>query len=88
MAMSAFESLLEQALRLSDTERAALVAELLRSLDPDDEDGVTGDEWEDAWSAEIDRRIKEANDSSAKLIDGDRVLAKASPARRPSPVKP
>ena len=52
--MTAFESMLEQALRLPDAEREKLAMELLRSLDPDDEDEVTGEEWEAAWSAEID----------------------------------
>jgi hypothetical protein len=76
-AMSALESLLEQALQLPDAERGKLAMQLLRTLEPDDEDEVIGDEWEAAWSAEIDRRVKEVDDGSAELLDGDEVLAEA-----------
>ena len=73
--MSALESLLEQALQLPDAERGKLAMRLLRTLEPDDEGEVTGDEWEAAWSAEIDRRVREVDDGSAELLDGDEVLA-------------
>lgn len=75
--MSALDSLLEQALRLPDAERGKLAMQLLRTLEPDDEDEVSKDEWEAAWSAEIDRRVREVDDGSAELIDGDEVLAEA-----------
>lgn len=75
--MSALESLLEQALQLPDAERGKLAMQLLRTLDPEDEDEVSKDEWEAAWSAEIDRRVREVDDGSAELLDGDEVLADA-----------
>ena len=75
--MSALESLLEQALQLPDAERGKLAMQLLRTLDPEDEDEVSKDEWEAAWSAEIDRRVREVDDGGAELLDGDEVLADA-----------
>lgn len=75
--MSALESLLEQALQLPDAERGKLAMQLLRTLEPDDEDEVTGVEWEAAWSVEIERRVREVDDGSAELLDGDEVLAEA-----------
>jgi hypothetical protein len=65
-----------------DQERARVLAEELQELHrvdggPDDEGEVTGDEWEAAWSAEIDRRVREVDDGSAELLDGDAVLAEA-----------
>jgi hypothetical protein len=75
--MGALESLLEQALRLPDAERGKLAMQLLRTLEPEDEDGVSKEEWEAAWSAEIDRRVREVDDGSAELLDGDEVLAEA-----------
>jgi hypothetical protein len=75
--MSAPESLLEQALQLPDAERGKLAMRLLRTLEPDNEDEVIGDGWKAAWSAEIDRRVKEVADGSAELLDGDEVLAEA-----------
>jgi hypothetical protein len=39
--------------------------------------GLVEHEWEAAWSAEIDRRVREVDDGSAELLDGDEVLAEA-----------
>lgn len=67
--------LVTELLELPDTERGALVALLLRSLEPDDGDEVTGKEWEALWGAEIERRMREVTDGSVELIDGDQVAA-------------
>lgn len=75
--MTALESLLEQALQLPDAERGKLAMQLLRTLEPEDEDEVSKDEWEAAWSQEIDRRVREVDDGSVELLDGDEVLADA-----------
>jgi putative addiction module component (TIGR02574 family) len=48
--------LLEQALRLSETERADLAARLIESIDPDIDDDA-----EPAWSAEIGQRLDDLN---------------------------
>lgn len=39
--------------------------------------GFTQDEWQAAWTAEIDRRVREIDDGTAELLDGDEVLADA-----------
>lgn len=84
--MAALETVLEQALQLTDDERGELIARLLRSLEPDDGEEVIGDEWEAAWSTELDNRVREIRDGSIELIDGDEAISKvraAIDARRP-----
>jgi hypothetical protein len=76
-SMGALESLFQQALQLPDAERRKLAMQLLRTVEPDDAAEVTGEEWETAWSAEIDRRVREVDDGSTELLDGDEVLAEA-----------
>jgi hypothetical protein len=71
----AFEALLDQALKLPEEERGAFATRLLRSLEPDDGDEPGDQEWEAAWSAEIDHRVREIRDGSVVLVDGDDVLA-------------
>ena len=72
--MTAFESVLDQALKLPDDERSKLAASLLRSLEPDG-DELSPDEWDRVWSTELDRRSREVREGTAELIDGDEVLA-------------
>jgi putative addiction module component (TIGR02574 family) len=72
----AFEALLEQALQLSDEERGELAMRLLRSLEPEHGDAPVPEEWEAAWSAELDRRVREVREHSVELIEGDDVLAR------------
>jgi hypothetical protein len=67
--------LLDQALLLPEEERGALATRLLRSLEPDDGDEPDAQEWEAAWSADLDRRIREIRDGSVELVEGDDVLA-------------
>lgn len=71
----AFEALLDQALLLPEEERGALATRLLRSLEPEDGDEPDAQEWEAAWSADLDRRIREIRDGSVELVEGDDVLA-------------
>ena len=71
----AFEALIDQALKLPEEERGALATRLLRSLEPDDGDEPSAQEWEAAWSAELDRRVREIREGSVELVDGDEVLA-------------
>ena len=70
-----FEALLDQALLLPEEERGALATRLLRSLEPDDGDEPDTQEWEAAWSADLDRRVREIHDGSVELVEGDDVLA-------------
>jgi len=78
--MAALETVLEQALQLPDHERGELIARLLRSLEPDDGEEVIGDEWEAAWSTELDKRVREIRDGSIELVDGDEAIAKVRAA--------
>ncbi len=75
---------LEQALRLPQRERATLVAELLRTLDDEGDEGLTQEEWEKAWAAEIDRRVREIREGKAELIDGDQALRRVRAGLRPN----
>ena len=63
--------LLENAMQLSDRERADLAASLIESLDPS-----IDDDWQNAWDAEISRRVSELEDGTAKPIPWSEVRAK------------
>jgi hypothetical protein len=73
--MAAYDVLLDQALQLSEGERGKLAARLLQSLDPDDDDELSPEQWDDAWSAELDQRVREVREGTVELIDGDEMLA-------------
>jgi hypothetical protein len=75
VAMAIPHKLVTELLGLPDEERGALAVLLLRSLEPDDGDELTGKEWEEIWGAEIDRRMHEVTEGSVELIDGDQVAA-------------
>jgi len=70
-----FKAVVAQALELPDEERGELAALLLRSLEPDDGEDLSHAEWEDAWSAELDERLRQIREGTADLVDGDEVLA-------------
>lgn len=55
------DDILNNAMRLSTTERAELAAALLASLDGDTEDAV-----EAAWAAEIQRRVERVRSGETK----------------------
>ena len=55
------EDILNNAMRLSTTERAELAAALLASLDGEPEDAV-----EAAWTTEIERRVESVRSGVAK----------------------
>lgn len=73
--MAAYDVLLDQALRLSDEERGKLAARLLQSLDPDDDDELSPEQWDGVWSAELDQRVHEVRKGTVELVDGDEMLA-------------
>lgn len=84
--MAALNTVLEQALQLSDDERGELIGQLLRSLEPADGEDLTADEWVAAWSGELGQRAREVRDGAVELIDGDEALAgvrRSITARRP-----
>jgi putative addiction module component (TIGR02574 family) len=67
------EILEEAALRLTPGERAALAQRLLASLDEDAE-------IEDAWAAEIERRIADVESGAVKVIPIAEALAQVRAA--------
>ncbi len=74
---------LKQALALSAEERGVLIAQLIQSLDGEvPEEGV-----EEAWAAEIKRRVDEVRSGKAQLISSEEVHHRAL-ARRPPGLKP
>ena len=69
MAMDA-KDLLQAAMHLPPEARAALAAELIGSLDPEESD----EDVEAAWAAEIQRRLAEVDAGTANLIPADEAL--------------
>lgn len=67
--------LVTELLELPDEDRGTLAALLWRSLEPADGDELTGEDWEVAWAAEIDRRLREVTEGTVGLVDGDQVDA-------------
>lgn len=58
--------LFEEAMRLDPEERAALTGLLIESLEPESEEGV-----EEAWVAEIERRMVELDSGTVQTIPWD-----------------
>lgn len=71
--MSASE-LLEQVLRLPESERAEIACQVLRSLEPDS-DHIDPEEWEREWMAEIERRREQIRRGEAELLEWSEVKA-------------
>lgn len=63
--------LFEEAMRLDPKERAALTGLLIESLEPESEDGV-----EQAWLAEIERRMVDLDSGAVQTIPWDDVRAR------------
>ena len=63
------QELLSAALTLSDIERANLAGWLLRSLDPSPDASA-----DQAWAAEIDRRVKSIDLGEVELAQWDDVM--------------
>ena len=57
------EQLLKQALSLGESDRASLAGALIESLDSGSDPGA-----EEAWGAEIERRVKELEAGSVETI--------------------
>lgn len=62
------DELLSNALDLSAPVRAEFAARLIASLDP-----AVDDDAEQAWAAEIDRRLSELNDGQVQMIPWNEV---------------
>jgi putative addiction module component (TIGR02574 family) len=60
-------ALLDEALQLPSEARARLAAELLRSLD-DEEEPLDQAEYDAAWGAVIERRLREIESGAVKAV--------------------
>jgi putative addiction module component (TIGR02574 family) len=69
-----FEQLRQEAAKLTPAERVELATELLRSLDPPDDDDPA--EIERAWLDEIARRSAEIDRGDVQMIPGDEAIAR------------
>jgi len=66
MSTAKTDELLATAMRLPSDERLAIATELLDSVEtPEDP------EWAEAWASEIERRVKELENGTAKTIPWD-----------------
>jgi putative addiction module component (TIGR02574 family) len=63
--------LYEEAMRLDPDERVALTGMLIESLDPESEEGV-----EEAWIAEIERRMVELDSGTVQTIPWEQLRAR------------
>jgi len=70
-----FEEVRDQAMALSPEERGHLAEELLDSVRSDEDV-----EWDDEYTAEIQRRVAEIDAGTAKLISADEAIASARQA--------
>ena len=57
------QEIMNAALRLSETERARIAEQLLESLSPSSEEAL-----DDAWSAELDRRLADFEQSGGDAV--------------------
>jgi putative addiction module component (TIGR02574 family) len=64
------KNVLEDAVQLSERDRATLAGLLIETLDP-----VSEPEVEAAWSAEIQRRVEEIDEGKVELISWEEVRA-------------
>jgi len=73
---SQLEDVEAQALRLNPEERARLADRLIASL-------TGGDEVEEAWAAEVERRVQEIESGRARLVPAAEAIARARAAIDP-----
>ena len=73
--MEPVDEILERALQLSSQERGKIVEILIRSLEPPGED-ISEEEWEKAWSAEIQRRLDAIDRGEIVMEDWRDVLSR------------
>lgn len=66
---ASFEQIQQSAMSLSDSERAELAASLIGSLDPQFDKNA-----DEAWAAEIQRRIESLDNGEVNLIPWDDVI--------------
>jgi putative addiction module component (TIGR02574 family) len=79
------QQVLDAALALSEKERANVAYQLICSLDGPEPGAVEQVEIDTAWAAEIERRIKEIDEGTAKLIPGEEVFTEIEQRLRKKP---
>jgi putative addiction module component (TIGR02574 family) len=63
----AAKKIVKQALALSESERAKVVSELLKSLSEEAET-LSQEEWDEAWEVELKKRLEEIESGKVKCI--------------------
>ena len=71
----AIEEVLRDALALSNEDREKLLVALHQSLEPDDGATLSQPEWDAAWAAEINRRLKDLAEGRARTYSHQEVMA-------------
>lgn len=75
-AAMAVEKILQEALALPPEERVRIANALYESVGPDDDgEELSEEEWNVAWAAELDRRMKEVDEGRAEMIPAEQVFA-------------
>ena len=64
--------LMKQATELDSSDRAKLITELLKTLDPPGEDVA---DFRSAWSEAVDQREREIDNGEVELVDWDTLRA-------------
>ena len=79
MADTIDHQLLKDAMRLTESQRAALAAALIESLD-----GTADPDAEAAWAAEIERRLREVESGAVKTIPWNEARQRIAADERPA----
>jgi putative addiction module component (TIGR02574 family) len=80
----AIEKVLQEALALPREDRARVLEALQESLEPEDQEVLTEAAWEAAWTAEIDRRLRDLDEGRATAISYEEFKSRVR-ARLPQP---
>ena len=67
---------IEELLTLPDEERAQIATALMDSIGGPGVPLSPGESWEDAWAPEIERRMKQIENGTAKTIPAEEVIRK------------
>ncbi|HWO26005.1 MAG TPA: addiction module protein [Kofleriaceae bacterium] len=73
----AVEKIFQDALALPREDRARLLTALAVSLEPGGEARPTEAEWEGAWTAEVDRRLRDFDEGRSAAISHEEFKSRA-----------
>jgi putative addiction module component (TIGR02574 family) len=71
------EKILQDALALPAEDRARIADALLDSLEPEGGEALAAEEWEAAWSVELERRLRDFDEGRVKPIPFEEAMARA-----------